>query len=66
MSEFAAIGKMISIFFAIAIYACAWGWSADHVKSCNKNAIWELILARLFIGFHIGALIMWFIWSWCN
>lgn len=64
MNELAYIGKMISLFFALLIYACVWGWTLEHKTNCNKNAMWKVILARLFIGFHIVVLLAWFVWSW--
>lgn len=64
MNELAGIGKGISIYVVGFLYLCVWAWSVDHAKDCNRNAIWEVLVARAFIGFHIGVLIVWFIWSW--
>lgn len=64
MTELASIGKMVSIFFAIVLYACSWIWAIDHQKDCNRNAKWEVLVARVFIGIHIIALGVFFIWSW--
>ena len=64
MSEIANMGKMVSLFFALLLYTFAWMWSVDHSKDCNRNARWEVLVARAFIGLHIGVLGAWFIWSW--
>lgn len=64
MSEFASLGKTVSIFISLVIYLCCWAWAVDHQKDCNRNAIWEVLVARLFIGLHIIAMGIWFIWSW--
>lgn len=64
MSEIANIGKTISIFVAGFMYLCVWAWSIDHSKDCIRNATWEVLVSRVFIGLHIDALIVWFIWSW--
>lgn len=66
MTELASVGKTISMFFVIVLYVCVWGWAIDHKKDCNRNAIWEVLVARLFIGIHIIALVVFFIWSWKN
>ena len=66
MNELANIGKMLSIFCALCVYACVWFWAIGHQKDCNRNAIWEVLIARLFIGLHIIFIFMWFIWSWNN
>lgn len=66
MTELAGIGRMVSIFFAITLYACSWMWTVDHQTDCNKNAVWEVLVARVFIGIHIIALLAFFIWSWKN
>ena len=64
MSEIANMGKTLSIFVAGVIYLYLWAWSVDHSKDCNRNAIWEVLVARAFIGIHIGFLMVFFIWSW--
>lgn len=64
MNELADWGKAISIFFVGIIYLCLWLWSMDHQKDCIRNALWEVLVARAFIGLHIGAMIVFFIWSW--
>lgn len=62
----AELGKTISIFLGCCIYLWIWAWSIEHSKDCNGNAVWEVLVARAFIGFHMGALVVWFIWSWRN
>lgn len=64
MNEIANIGKMISILATVILYFYVFAWSVDHAKKCNRNATWEVVVSRAFIGFHIGILIAWFIWSW--
>lgn len=64
MSEIADMGKGISIFVAGFLYLYAWAWAIDHQKNCKRNAKWEVLVSRAFIGFHIGVLVVWFIWSW--
>lgn len=64
MNEIANIGKTLSIFCAILLYLYVWAWSVDHQKDCNRNALWEVLVARLFIGLHIIAMAVWFMWSW--
>ena len=64
MSELASLGKTVSIFISFIAYLYCWMWAIEHQKDCNKNDIWEVLVARLFIGLNIIAMVIWFIWSW--
>ena len=66
MSVLACVGRWLSIFISVLLYMFAWCWAIGHQKDCNRNAMWEVTVARLFIGLNIIAMGIWFIWSWNN
>lgn len=66
MRGLASVGKTVSIYLAFVLYVWSWSWAIDHQKDCNRNAVWEVLVARVFIGIHIIALGVFFIWSWNN
>ena len=61
MKQLACLGRLVSLFVVVCLYAAGWTLAYLCLKGYNDDL---RVFTKIWISIHIGIFFYWILWSW--